>query len=191
MRAYLSDMDAAARMSAMPVGGLEGAVKLLESWRGHQPDLRGWEWYYLNGLCHRDLLTIRADSNELWSVAWNPDGKRLATGGSEGSVKLWDAVTGRALHVLRGHTGAVFSVVWSSDGRWLASAGHDTTVKIWNLENQNAITLNGHGKEVTSLGWTPDSKMLASGSRDGTVKIGMPIPAQTCGHSRPEARCFR
>ena len=88
LRAYLSDMNLAARMTAVRMGGLAGAVKLLESWRRHQPDWRGWEWYYLNGLCHQDLLTIRADSNQLWSVAWSPDGNRLATGGTEGTVKI-------------------------------------------------------------------------------------------------------
>ena len=62
-RAYFADMNAAARMAVLRVGGLGGAVKLLDAWKPHQPDLRGWEWYYLNGLCHQDLLTIRADEN--------------------------------------------------------------------------------------------------------------------------------
>ena len=171
LRAYQSDMDAAARMAAVHVGGLAGAVKLLESWRHHLPDLRGWEWYYLNGLCHRDLLTIRADSNTLWSVTWSPDGKRLATGGAEGTVKIWDATDGRQLQALTGHTGEVMSVVWSPNGRWLASAGKDKTVKIWQLEAGGVSTLTGHRETVDCLGWSPDSKMLASGSFDGTVKI--------------------
>jgi WD40 repeat protein/serine/threonine protein kinase len=175
LRAYESDMDSAARMAAIRVGGLEGAVKLLESWRHHQPDLRGWEWYYLNGLCHHDLLTIRADSNELWSVTWSPDGRRLATGGSEGTVKIWDAVTGRALAILSGHTGAVRSVAWSPDGRRLASAGQDATVKIWDLEKGGITTLTDHRKAVDCLTWSPDAQRLASGSLDGTVKIWNPV----------------
>ena len=59
----------------------------------------------LNGLCHQEILTIRADDGELWSVAWSPDGKRLATGGADGAVKLWDAATGRPIASFPGHTG--------------------------------------------------------------------------------------
>ena len=175
LRAYQTDMAAAARMAVMRVGGLAGAVKLLEFWRQHRPDLRGWEWYYLNGLCHHDRLTIRADHSELWSVTWSPDGKRLATGGTEGSVKIWDAVSGRNLEILRGHTGAVLSVVWSPDGRWVASAGQDRTVRLWDLEKGAVTTYTGHRQAVACLAWSPDAKRLASGSLDGTLKIWDPV----------------
>jgi WD40 repeat protein len=171
LRAYLSDMNLAARMTALRVGGLEGAVKLLESWRHHHPDLRGWEWYYLNGLCHQDLLTIRADSNQLSSVTWSPDGKRLATGGSEGSVKIWDASTGQLRSVLPGHRGEVLAVAWSPDGRRIASAGRDQMAKIWDLESAKVVNLAGHRLAVNGLAWRPDSQQLVSCSDDGTVRI--------------------
>ena len=174
LRAYLSDMNLAARMSALRVGGLEGATKLLESWRQHQPDLRGWEWYYLNGVCHQDLLTIKADSNQLWSVTWSPDGTRLATGGSEGTVKIWDAVQGHLLSTLSGHQGGVLAVAWSPDGRRIASGGQDNTVKIWDPEAAKAVTLAGHLQAVKGVAWSSDSQQLASCSDDGTVRIWDP-----------------
>jgi WD40 repeat protein/serine/threonine protein kinase len=175
LRAYLSDMNLAARMTVARVGGLAGAVKLLESWRRHQPDLRGWEWYYLNGLCHEDLLTIRADSNQLCSVTWSPDGKRLATGGTEGSVKIWDAADGRLLSVWPGHKGDVLAVAWSPDGRHLASAGQDAAVRIWDPKTGQALTLTGHHQAVASLAWISDASRLASCSRDGTIRIWNPV----------------
>ena len=178
-RAYLSDMNLAARMTALSVGGLEGAVKLLESWQHHQPDLRGWEWFYLNGLCHQELLTIRADSNQLWSVAWGPEGKRLATGGSEGTVKIWNAGTGQLLAVLPGHQGEVLTVAWSPDGRRIASAGQDKAVRIWDPETAQAVTLAGHRQAVKGLAWSPDSRQLASCSDDGTVRIWNPASGAT------------
>ena len=137
-RAYFADMNAAARTAVMRVGGLAGAVKLLDAWKPHQPDLRGWEWHYLNGLCHQDLLTIRADENELLSVTWSPDGSRLATGGAEGPVKIWDAATGKAIASWPGHNGAVRVVAWSPDGKWLASAGFDETVRIWDAAKESS-----------------------------------------------------
>ena len=179
VRAYLSDMGLAARMAAMRVGGLEGAVRLLEFWRPHQRDLRGWEWFYLNGLCHHDALTIRADTNKLWSVAWSPDGRYLATGGTEGAVKIWDAVSGQALASLPGHASNVLSVLWSPDGRWLASAGQDATVKVWNWQKRSALTLAGHREAVDCLAWSPDATRLASGSLDGTVRIWDPVSGAT------------
>jgi len=171
LRGYWSDMNLAARMTAVPVGGLAGAVKLLEFWRRHQPDLRGWEWYYLNSLCHQDLLTIRADRQQLWSVTWSPDGKRLATGGAEGAVKIWDATDGRLLSVWPGHQGDVLAVAWSPDGRRLASAGQDAAVKLWNTDTGQAVMLAGHRQAVVGLGWSSDATKLATCSQDGTVRI--------------------
>lgn len=170
-RAYFSDMNLAARMATARLGGLEGAVRLLEAWRQHKPDFRGWEWYYLNGLCHRDLLTIRADSNGVWSVAWSPDGRRLVTGSDDGVVKIWDAASGRALTNFQGHAGPVLAVAWSPDGKRAASGGNDGTIRIRDLKTGSARTLVGHRSGVTCLEWNLDSTKIVSGSRDGSVRV--------------------
>jgi WD40 repeat protein len=65
------------------------------------------------------------------SVAWSPDGKRLATGSSDKTAKVWDAASGQELLTLRGHDGSVTSVAWSPNGKRLATGSYDKTAKVW------------------------------------------------------------
>lgn len=179
VRAYISDMGQAMRTASMGVG-LGGVVKLLDAWRTHKPDLHAWEWYYLDALSRQELLTIRADSNGLRSVTWSPDGRRLATGGTDGDVKIWDAVSGHEVARLGNPTGQVLAVAWCPDGRRLASAGKDETVKVWDLEHGGKpSTLRGHLKEVLCLAWSPNGTKLASGSADATVRIWDPVRGES------------
>src|SRR5262249_58774041 len=79
--------------------------ELLESHRPHsgEEDLRGFEWYYLWRISHSFSITLR-HNDAVWSVAFSPDGKRLATGSNDHTVKLWDAVVGQELLTLKGHS---------------------------------------------------------------------------------------
>ncbi len=66
-------------------------------------------------------------------VAFSPDGKTLATGNLVGSVKLWNAATGRELASLEGHKDLIFSVSFSRDGKTLSSASKDETAQLWQV----------------------------------------------------------
>src|SRR5205085_1215456 len=68
------------------------------------------------------------------SVAWSPDGRRLASGSNDNTVRVWDGETGSLLRTLEGHQGGVLSVAWSPDGRRLASGSSDRTVRVWDEE---------------------------------------------------------
>jgi WD40 repeat protein/serine/threonine protein kinase len=132
---------------------------------------RGWEWYYLKRLCHADLLTLRGHTGAIWGVAYSPDGTRLATASPDGTVKLWDAITGQEVRTLKGHTSPVFSVAFSPDGTRLASGDEDSIV-IWDVTDGRVIhPLIGHKGRVLSLAFGPDGTRLASASYDQTVKI--------------------
>src|SRR5262249_22641735 len=71
--------------------------------RGGETDLRGFEWYYLRRLCNSELLTLRGHVKRVAAVAYSPDGKRIASGGFDDTVKVWDAATGQEAMTLSGH----------------------------------------------------------------------------------------
>src|SRR5207244_1005661 len=104
------------------------------------------------------------------------DGKTLASGSYDNTVKLWDVATGQAKAALMGHTGGVPSVAFSPDGKTLASSsgklGEPGEVKLWDVATgQEKAALKGHTNSVLSVAFSGDGKTLASGSWDSTVKL--------------------
>ena len=141
-------------------------------------------WEVIYNICEANRLT--GHSNVVRSVAFSPDGKMIASGSADNTIKIWN-LEGRELRTMTGHSNWVDSVAFSPDGKTIASGSDDKTIKLWNLEGKELCTLTGHSSGVSSIAFSPDGKTIASSSSDKTLKLWNLEGKELCtltGHSQ-------
>jgi eukaryotic-like serine/threonine-protein kinase len=134
------------------------------------------------------ITTYHGHAAPVNAVSWSPGNRQevahyrshIASGSDDGTVQIWDAMTGHKISSYRGHSGGVSAIAWSPDGKWIASAGIDCTVQVWAADSMRKVyAYSRHSDKVTALAWSPasisssagHSFLIASASADSTVQI--------------------
>ena len=128
-------------------------------------------WIY-DAQTGEELALFTGHTGGVNSISFSLDGRVIASGSDDNTIRLWDGNTGIHLNTLSGHTDWVNSVSFSPDGQTLASGGEDNTVRLWDVRSGELLhTINEHTDSVTSVSFSPDGQVLASGSVDKTIRL--------------------
>lgn len=127
-----------------------------------------WMLWDINGKAR----TILGHSDQIYRLAFSPNGKIVATASWDRSIKLWNAVDGKLIRTLDGkHNSWILGLNFSPDGKMLVSSSQDKTAKIWSVEGNLLYTLIDHKGDVNDVVFSPNGKIIASASSDQTIKL--------------------
>jgi WD40 repeat protein len=127
----------------------------------------------LSGHAEGATRTLTGHGGEVLAVAFAPDGRLLASGSSDQTIRLWDPGTGEERKLLRGHTGAVRTLAFAApNSQLLASGSADGTVRIWDVAQGREIkTLSGRLGAIRGVAFAPDGQSLASVDDNGSLRL--------------------
>jgi eukaryotic-like serine/threonine-protein kinase len=170
--AYASDIMLASR--AWRDGDLRQFVELLDQQRpsGTEPDLRGFEWYYLRQLPQVRNFELAGHEGAVYFTCCSLDGQLIATAGEDAMVRVYDVNTHQIRTTIETGQGDVNGVAFAPDGRTIASAGDDGTVQIWDLDTgQKVMGIAASPGELYNVLYTPDGKLLVSCGDEPVIRL--------------------
>lgn len=110
-------------------------------------------------------------SGEVTSLTWSNDGRRIASGGKDGKIIIWDVESFLVIHYIDAHESDVNALAFSSDIKYLLSASSDKTIKLWNVESGKCIKSIINRSSVKSIAFSPDQQLCLAGYQNSTAKL--------------------
>ncbi|BAZ13109.1 WD repeat-containing protein [Calothrix sp. NIES-4071] len=118
------------------------------------------------------VRTLNGHSGSVNAVTITADGRRLISGSSDNSLKVWNLETGEELFSLIGHTASVTAVAATSDSKLVISGSQDNTLRVWNLETRKELlAFKGHRNCINAISISRNSKQVVSASSDSIINI--------------------
>lgn len=116
-------------------------------------------------------METRRHRGQYSAIDLSPDGKLIATGGTDATVRIWDAGSGKLVKALVAHTLYCYAVAFSPDGKILATGGYEPLVRLWDVKSGMPLrTLKGHGSHAQIVAWSPDGQqIIVAGGASGYV----------------------
>jgi WD40 repeat protein/formylglycine-generating enzyme required for sulfatase activity len=120
---------------------------------------------------HRQDADKAQGSGAVRHAAWSHDDTRIVTASDDGTARVWNPRTDKAV-VLKGHVKGVVRAAWSRDDKQIVTASADGSARLWNAETgEPSASLLGHTDGVNDVEWSPDSTRIVTASSDGTARI--------------------